>query len=224
MFALSRVLISLCLISLGLGLNTSSWQIPDTALAIEKTFSNWRQTQQPIRTNLKNNLARQPNLQSKLSDKAGDLKYLNKDLIRQEALKVNFLAFESDGTFQLLGQTFTFDFKDQELIHELVVNEVLKDLDDDLLKTGSIFSELVEQLLKVLMTALETEAKHLFTLLVQPLFKIAIMLDPLPEYQNDPQVLDGTEGPMKYIDQPMDNWGSTLHNNEPIRIFYPETR
>jgi hypothetical protein len=44
-------------------------------------------------------------------------------------------------------------------------------------------SELVASLLKGIMTALEFNSKWIFAQLVKPLMKVAVYLNPLPEYQ-----------------------------------------
>jgi hypothetical protein len=54
--------------------------------------------------------------------------------------------------------------------------------------------------------------------------RVAVHLNPLPDYERDDQVQDGSLGSMKYIDMVVDNWGNTLHSHNVRRVYFPETR
>ena len=152
-----------------------------------------------------------------------DLDSLSKDQIIKDAVGSNALKMKTNEVYLLgLDKTFKFDPRDKDLVQELILRELLVNLDE---KFNGEYpaSDVVDQLLEAIKDALENNLKWLFIQLVKPVMKIAAALDPLPEYKETASVLDDDK-PMKYIDQAMDNWGSTLGNEKSVRIFYPETR
>jgi len=87
---------------------------------------------------------------------------------------------------------------------------------------GSGILDLLEAIMKGIVRALELDLRWVFNALVTPLVKLAILLNPLPEYQLTSYPMDGDQE-MRYIDEIFENWGSTLLANVTVRTFFPRT-
>ncbi len=203
------------------------WKNPETAYEITQAFQEWRasenkdpSTKGPTAYNPR--MTGQP-ISNWLSPE--ELASLSKDHLILEGIKANALRIKDDVNevhLKGLDKTFTFHPDDKVLVQELILRELLSNLDDNL-RGDYPGSEVIDQLLDAIKDALNNNLKWLFSMLVKPVMKIAAALDPLPEYKTTTTVMDG-DSPMKYIEQAMDNWGSTLANERNARIFYPETR
>ena len=216
----------------------SDWSQPETAADIRSLFRNRKEANAEVRSRIETSLKGQKNLQASVSeilteDDLADLDpvKLVSGLIRNSRTsnKNQIFRFETGSVLNFPSQTdlplIHFDPRDKARIEQLVAEEIL----DDVIKAGSIVrgsgpvTEVVASLLKAIMTALEFNSKWLFAQLVKPLMKVAVHLNPLPEYQVSDEVEDGSLGGIKFIDMVMDNWGHTLHSKTTRRIFYPET-
>merc|ERR1719367_667047 len=65
--------------------------------------------------------------------------------------------------------------------------------------------------------------KQLFVDIVKPMEKMVAHLYPLPPYQEMPTMMDGSKGPMRFIDEDFENWAGTLSGNSTVRTFFPRT-
>jgi len=82
--------------------------------------------------------------------------------------------------------------------------------------------DFLEAILKAIMRALELDLREVFIILVEPIVELAVMLNPLPEYQFTKVPMDG-DMEMRYIEETFENWGSTILTNVTVRTFFPRT-
>jgi len=82
--------------------------------------------------------------------------------------------------------------------------------------------DFMENVLKAIVEILELNLKEAFIAMMEPLMELTLLLNPLPEYLETFEIMDGDQ-PMRYIEETFDNWGSTLLANVTVRTFFPRS-
>ena len=93
-------------------------------------------------------------------------------------------------------------------------------------KVGDVLEGLMAGMLRLLDffgdSWMRYDLRPIFNALVNPLVQLAIVLNPLPEYQLTTEPMDGNME-MRFIEETFDNWGTTLLTNVTVRTFFPRT-
>ena len=93
-------------------------------------------------------------------------------------------------------------------------------------KVGDVLEGLMAGMLRLLDffgdSWMRYDLRPMFNALVNPMVQLAIVLNPLPEYQLTTEPMDGSME-MLYIEETFDNWGATLLTNVTVRTFFPRT-
>ena len=97
-------------------------------------------------------------------------------------------------------------------LREAKVGDVLEGLMAGMLRLLDLFGD----------SWMRYDLSPMFNALVNPMVQLAIVLNPLPEYQLTTEPMDGSME-MRYIEETFDNWGTTLLTNVTVRTFFPRT-